>query len=81
MIAVNTGKLSLSNSRTRWVTSVPAAVPTLFAAEIKRNGATGVYIVVDRAQDMLFVVVEDAPSGRMHVEVTLKKFIYDAFER
>jgi CubicO group peptidase (beta-lactamase class C family) len=47
--------------------------------EIKWDGATGVYIVVDRAQDMFFVLMENAPSGRMHVQVTLKKFIYDAF--
>jgi CubicO group peptidase (beta-lactamase class C family) len=48
--------------------------------EIKWDGATGVYIVVDRAQDMFFVLMEDSPSGRMHVEVTLKKLIYDAFD-
>jgi CubicO group peptidase (beta-lactamase class C family) len=48
--------------------------------EIKWDGATGVYIVVDRAQDMFFVVMENSPSGRMPVEVTLKKIIYDAFE-
>jgi CubicO group peptidase (beta-lactamase class C family) len=48
--------------------------------EIKWDGATGVYIVVDRAQDMFFVVMENSPSGRMHVQVTLKKIIYDAFE-
>jgi CubicO group peptidase (beta-lactamase class C family) len=47
--------------------------------EIKWDGATGVYIVVDRAQDMFFVLMENAPSGRMHVQVTLKKIIYDAF--
>src|SRR6476619_3901659 len=47
--------------------------------EIKWDGATGVYIVVDRAQDMFFVVMENSPSGRMHVQVTLKKMIYDAF--
>jgi CubicO group peptidase (beta-lactamase class C family) len=49
--------------------------------EIKWDGATGVYIVVDRAQDMFFVVMENSPSGRMHVQVTLKKIIYDAFEK
>jgi CubicO group peptidase (beta-lactamase class C family) len=48
-------------------------------SEIKWDGATGVYIVVDRAQDMFFVVMENSPSGRMHVQVTLKKIIYDAF--
>jgi CubicO group peptidase (beta-lactamase class C family) len=49
--------------------------------EIKWDGATGVYIVVDRAQDMFFVLMEDAPSARMHVQVNLKKLIYDAFEK
>jgi CubicO group peptidase (beta-lactamase class C family) len=47
--------------------------------EIKWDGATGVYFVVDRAQDMFFVVMENSPSGRMHVQVTLKKIIYDSF--
>jgi CubicO group peptidase (beta-lactamase class C family) len=49
--------------------------------EIKWDGATGVYIVVDRVQDMFFVLMEDSPSGRKHVQVTLKKIIYDAFEQ
>jgi len=49
--------------------------------EIKWDGATGVYIVVDRAQDMFFVVMENAPAGRMHVQVNVKKLIYDAFEK
>jgi CubicO group peptidase (beta-lactamase class C family) len=49
--------------------------------EIKWDGATGVYFLVDRAQDMFFVLMENSPSGRMHVQVTLKKIIYDAFEK
>jgi CubicO group peptidase (beta-lactamase class C family) len=49
--------------------------------EIKWDGATGVYLVVDRAQDMFFVVMENSPSGRLHVQVTLKKIIYDAFDK
>jgi hypothetical protein len=28
---------------------------------------------------MFFVMMEDSPFGRMHVQVTLKKIIYDAF--
>jgi CubicO group peptidase (beta-lactamase class C family) len=47
--------------------------------EIKWDGATGVYLVVDRAQDMFFVLMQNSPSGRMHVQVMLKKIIYDAF--
>ena len=49
--------------------------------EIKWDGATGVYLVVDRTEDMFFVVMQDSPSGRMHVITTIKKMIYDAFER
>jgi CubicO group peptidase (beta-lactamase class C family) len=49
--------------------------------EIKWDGATGTYIVVDRAEDMFFVVMQDSPSGRMHVITTVKKIIYDAFEK
>ena len=49
--------------------------------EIKWDGATGVYLVVDRAQDMFLVLMENSPSGRMHVQVTLKKIIYGAFEK
>jgi CubicO group peptidase (beta-lactamase class C family) len=49
--------------------------------EIKWDGATGVYIVVDRAEDMFFVVMQDSPSGRMHVITTIKQIIYDAFEK
>jgi len=49
--------------------------------EIKWDGATGAYLVVDRAQDMFFVVLQNAPSGRLHVLVNVKKLIYDAFEK
>jgi hypothetical protein len=37
--------------------------------------------VVDRAQDMYFVVMQDSPSGRQHVNRTVKQIIYDAFEK
>ncbi len=49
--------------------------------EFKWDGATGVYIVVDRAQDMFFVVMQDSPSGRQQVNRTVKKIVYDAFEK
>jgi len=49
--------------------------------EIKWDGATGAYLVIDRAQDMFFVVLQNAPSGRLHVQVNVKKLIYDAFEK
>ncbi|MEP6841109.1 MAG: serine hydrolase domain-containing protein [Bradyrhizobium sp.] len=49
--------------------------------EFKWDGATGAYLVVDHAEDMFFVVLENAPSNRLHVQVNVKKLIYDAFEK
>mgnify|MGYP000037537599 CR=1 FL=1 len=49
--------------------------------EFKWDGATGCYLVVDRAQDMFFVLMEDSPSARQHIQINLKKIIYDAFEK
>jgi CubicO group peptidase (beta-lactamase class C family) len=49
--------------------------------ELKWDGATGVYVVVDKAEDMFFVAMQDSPSGRMHVNTTIKKIIYDALEK
>lgn len=49
--------------------------------EFKWDGATGAYLVVDRAEDMFFLVLENAPSNRLHVQVNVKKLIYDAFEQ
>ena len=49
--------------------------------EFKWDGASGAYIVVDPAEDMFFVLLLNAPSGRWHVEVNVKKLIYDAFEK
>jgi len=39
---------------------------------IKWGGATGVDLVVDRAQDMFFVLMENSLSGHTHVQVNLK---------
>ena len=46
--------------------------------EIKWDGASGVYLVIDRTQDMFFVVMENTPSERVRVQAALKKIIYDA---
>jgi CubicO group peptidase (beta-lactamase class C family) len=47
--------------------------------EIKWDGATGVYFVIDRAQDMFFVLMQNAPSEHVRVQATLKQIVYDAF--
>jgi CubicO group peptidase (beta-lactamase class C family) len=51
------------------------------SGEFKWDGATGVYIVVDCAQDMFFVVMQDSPSGRQHVNRTVKQIVYGSFEK
>src|ERR1700720_3033821 len=48
--------------------------------ELKWDSAAGVYIVVDRAEDMFFVVMQDSPLWRMQVITSIKKIIYEAFE-
>jgi CubicO group peptidase (beta-lactamase class C family) len=57
------------------------AVPTPPGSlgEIKWDGTTGVYFVIDRAQDMFFVLMENSPSDRGRVQVTLKEIVYGAF--
>jgi CubicO group peptidase (beta-lactamase class C family) len=49
--------------------------------EIKWDSAGGVYIVVDRTEDMFFVVMQNSPSGRMPVITKIKQIVYDAFEK
>lgn len=48
--------------------------------EIKWDGASGTYFVVDPANDMFFVLLENAPSERTRLQPRLKKMIYDSFE-
>ena len=49
--------------------------------EIKWDGATGAYLVVDHAQDMFLIVLQNAPSARQHVQINVKKLVYDAFDK
>jgi CubicO group peptidase (beta-lactamase class C family) len=46
--------------------------------EIKWDGASGTYFVVDRANDMFFVLLENSPSERTRIQPALKRIIYDA---
>jgi CubicO group peptidase (beta-lactamase class C family) len=48
--------------------------------EIKWDGASGTYFVVDPARDMFFILLEDAPVQRGNVQRILKQIIYDCFE-
>jgi CubicO group peptidase (beta-lactamase class C family) len=46
--------------------------------EIKWDGASGTYFVVDPANDMFFVLLENSPSQRTRIQPALKRIIYDA---
>jgi|SRR5579864_3211746 len=48
--------------------------------ELKWDGASGCYFVVDRKQDMFFVLLEETPSERQKIQPTVKRLIYEALE-
>jgi CubicO group peptidase (beta-lactamase class C family) len=48
--------------------------------EIKWDGASGTYFVVDPKRDMFFILLEDAPVQRGNIQRKLKQIIYDSFE-
>jgi CubicO group peptidase (beta-lactamase class C family) len=49
--------------------------------EIKWDGASGTYFVVDRVNDMFFILMENSPSERQRIQPALKRMIYDALEK
>ena len=48
--------------------------------KLKWDGAAGCYMVIDRKQDMFFVVLEQMPTERQRVQRTLKQLVYEAME-
>jgi CubicO group peptidase (beta-lactamase class C family) len=48
--------------------------------ELKWDGASGCYFVVDRKQDMFFVLLEETPTERQRIQRTVKQLIYEAME-
>jgi CubicO group peptidase (beta-lactamase class C family) len=48
--------------------------------ELKWDSASGCYFVIDRRQDMFFVLMEQTPSERGRIQATVKKLIYEAME-
>jgi CubicO group peptidase (beta-lactamase class C family) len=49
--------------------------------EIKWDGAGGTYFVVDPANDMFFILLENSPSERTRIQPALKQIIYDALQK
>jgi len=48
--------------------------------ELKWDGASGCYFVIDRKQDMFFVLLEQTPSERQRIQPAVKRLIYEAME-
>ena len=48
--------------------------------ELKWDGASGCYFVIDPKQDMFFVLLEQTPTERQRVQRTLKQLVYEALE-
>ncbi len=48
--------------------------------ELKWDGASGCYFVIDRKQDMFFVLLEQTPSERQRIQPVVKRLIYEALE-
>jgi CubicO group peptidase (beta-lactamase class C family) len=48
--------------------------------ELKWDGASGCYFVIDRKQDMFFVLLEETPSQRQRIQKAVKQLIYEAME-
>jgi CubicO group peptidase (beta-lactamase class C family) len=48
--------------------------------ELKWDGASGCYFVIDPKQDMFFVLLEQTPSERQRIQKAIKLLIYEAME-
>ena len=49
--------------------------------ELKWDGASGCYFVIDRKQDMFFMLLEQTPSERQKIQPAVKRLIYEAMEK
>ena len=48
--------------------------------ELKWDGASGCYFVVDPKQDFFFVLMEQTPTERQRIQRTVKQLVYEALE-
>jgi CubicO group peptidase (beta-lactamase class C family) len=48
--------------------------------ELKWDGASGCYFLIDRKQDMFVILMQQTPSQRQRIQAALKKLVYEALE-
>ena len=49
--------------------------------ELKWDGASGCYFVIDRERDMFLILLEQTPSERQKIQPMVKKLIHEAMEK
>jgi CubicO group peptidase (beta-lactamase class C family) len=49
-------------------------------SELKWDGASGCYFVIDRKQDFFFVLLEETPTERQRIQKAVKQMVYEAME-
>ncbi len=49
--------------------------------ELKWDGASGCYFVIDPKQDFFFLLMEQAPTERQRIQRTVKQLVYEALEK
>jgi CubicO group peptidase (beta-lactamase class C family) len=48
--------------------------------ELKWDGASGCYFIIDRKQDLFVILMQQTPSQRQRIQAMLKKLVYEAME-
>jgi CubicO group peptidase (beta-lactamase class C family) len=48
--------------------------------ELKWDGASGCYFIIDPKQDLFFILLEQTPSERQRIQRSLKLLVYEALE-
>jgi CubicO group peptidase (beta-lactamase class C family) len=48
--------------------------------ELKWDGASGCYFIIDRKQDMFVILMQQTPSQRQRIQAALKELVYEAME-
>lgn len=49
--------------------------------ELKWDGASGCYFVIDPKQDFFFLLMEQTPTERQRIQRTVKQLVYEALEK
>ena len=66
--------------RARQAMPNPKPPPPGSLGELKWDGASGCYFLIDPKQDFFVVLLEQTPSERQRIQRSLKLLVYEALE-